>query len=111
MLNSLASDVTKLGGRGNPLRQVIIISQSPAVVGEIDNQDLLIAVNEAHRLSLRALAKTWRVEKAGVPLAAPDLLAGYLDPLRVGLRVPTVESGHAVKEHDFQLDLPLGEVH
>ncbi|MCC7156094.1 MAG: AAA family ATPase [Bryobacterales bacterium] len=111
MLTSMASDVTKLGGRGNPLRQVMIISQSPAIVGGVGNQDLLIAAHHRQGLSLHAIAKTWRAEKARNPAASPDMLAAYLDPLRAGLRIPAADAGPSLVDPDFQLDLPLGEVH
>lgn len=111
MLTSMASDVTKLGGRGNPLRQVMIISQSPAIVGKVNPQDLLFAVRKRQDLTLCALGKSWRAEKGRGAVASPEMLSGYLDPLRAGLRIPVPDGGPALVDADFQMDLPLGEVH
>ncbi len=73
LLEAIATDQTEAIGPDNPLRQVIINTHSPAVVSEIDPEDLLLAelreeVQEGRRfqrLHFAALAGTWRTRGGG----------------------------------------------
>jgi len=92
LLKDIAVDTRYALGEGNPLRQVIINTHSPSVVGQVDDADLIAAtpqevVREGHRFKgvvFRTLPGTWRAQ--GV--AARDLLPrsglmAYLDPFKV----------------------------
>jgi predicted ATPase len=97
LLTDIAVDAALPVGSDNPLRQVIVNTHSPGVVGEVDDDDLLLASKtEAveggrrfRRLSLSPLGNTWRARAATKAagrrsvIARGDLLA-YLHPVRPG---------------------------
>lgn len=93
LLQDIAVDPSEPDGSDNPLRQVIVNTHSPLIVGEVDDDCLVIAepheVNgESYHLGGRvatvrfaALARTWRTEKAGAGVCSRGTLGTYLNPL------------------------------
>ena len=90
LLKELSVDVDEPIGSDNPLRQVIINTHSPAVVGQVDDDDLLVArpsevYVEGGRccgVSFSWLSDTWRsVMFPEVPTASKGTLGAYLNPL------------------------------
>jgi hypothetical protein len=89
LLKDIATDTSERLSEDNPLRQVIVNTHSPAVVGEVDSDDILLAqrkesIREADRkrynkLSFGCLSDTWR-SKTGVPVAPSGELLPYLNP-------------------------------
>lgn len=114
LLRDIAVDTDLPLGNDNPLRQVIINTHSPAVVGEVGDSELLIAERREmfrdNRLFKRALfsclSDTWRTkapERAST-VSRGQLLA-YLNPHvreSVSGRHPRV-----IDRSDLQLTLPL----
>lgn len=89
LLGHLAVDVTEGVDEDNPLRQVIINTHSPSVVGCIDDDALLVATAvqtvqdgiEESRLAIRHLPGTWRPHGGdGEPAVTRGDLIGYLNP-------------------------------
>ncbi len=94
LLKDIAVDPSLPVGRDNPLRQVIINTHSPAVVGQVDDDDLVAAeLREQIRgdrrfkgVVFQTLPGTWR--DAGVPerdLMPRSRLLAYLNPFERGL--------------------------
>lgn len=90
LLRDLAVDPEERVSADNPLRQVIVNTHSPTVVGQVDEDDLLVAVPEhvqigrrtAVRPSFRWLAKTWRSKAwPELPALAPGVVVSYLNPV------------------------------
>ncbi len=89
LLQDIATDTTEPLGDDNPLRQVIINTHSPAVVGEIDPADILIAESKEdvradgrryRRLSFSCLSDTWRANTREMGIAQPGAFLPYLNP-------------------------------
>lgn len=89
LLRDISIDTEESVGSENPLRQVIVNTHSPAVVGEVRDDDLLLATTEMIPLgqhwcptpSLRWMADTWRAEvRKDVPAIAPGMVISYLNP-------------------------------
>jgi len=90
LLQDIATDVDEPIGLDNPLRQVIINTHSPAVVGQVPDDSLLVAeLKETvsagrcfRRASFSCLSGTWR-EKApeGVSIVSKGKLLTYLNPI------------------------------
>lgn len=88
LLDELAVDVEEPVDADNPLRQVIINTHSPSVVGCVRDDALLVAhagrgsESAASRLSIRHLPHTWRdQENADEPTVTRGDLLAYLNPL------------------------------
>lgn len=90
LLQDLATDVSEPVGVDNPLRQVIINTHSPSVVGQVPDDSLLVAElketvqsgKQFKRVCFSCLPNTWRVrpaEKTSV-ISRGQLLA-YLNPI------------------------------
>lgn len=90
LLQDLATDVSESAGTDNPLRQVIINTHSPSVVGQVPDDSLLVAElketvqsgKQFKRVCFSCLPGTWReraAEKASV-IPRGQLLA-YLNPI------------------------------
>jgi predicted ATPase len=137
LLQDIATDADIPIGPDNPLRQVIINTHSPAVVGQVPEDSLLIAeLKEAFiserrfkRLSFSYLPGTWRDTKAPeserMPAVAMGKLLAYLNPVvrkdtedrangkgrtRKELHISRQETKRVVDRQDIkQLLLPLGE--
>lgn len=102
LLQDIAMDSSLAIGPDNPLRQVIINTHSPLVVGECPDDSLILArtVEVARgrqvydRVSFQGLSKTWR-EKLHEPTISRGQLISYISPgcLQPGLRSATGFSG------------------
>jgi hypothetical protein len=90
LLQDIATDVDEPIGLGNPLRQVIINTHSPAVVTQIPDDSLLVAElketvrsdQQFKRVCFSCLPDTWR-QKApeGVSVVSLGDLLAYLNPI------------------------------
>jgi predicted ATPase len=118
LLADIATDVEEPIGPDNPLRQVIVNTHSPAVVGQVPDDSLLVtelreAIQDAqpfHRVCLSCLAGTWRA-KHGDRVVSKGQLLSYLNPV-----ISDQETEYhrprtrRVMDHpDLQLLLPLAE--
>ncbi len=90
LLYDIATDTNEALGPDNPLNQVIINTHSPAVVGQIPDDSLLIAelkeyVNQGKRykgLSLKCLSETWRTKAPeNTRIVSRGKLLSYLNPI------------------------------
>jgi predicted ATPase len=89
IVRDLAVDPHQAPDVGNPLRQVIVNTHSPAVVQLVGADDLLLAaerpMRHEHRivraLSLRAMPKTWRSLVLSPPVTSGDLLPYLTVPI------------------------------
>lgn len=88
LLENIAADPNELSGPDNPLRQVMVNSHSPVVVGQISDDCLLVAElketirdgQRFQRASFAALPGTWRSE-AGIDSVPKGRLLDYLNPI------------------------------
>jgi len=89
LLKDIATDVNYKIGPDNPLRQVIVNTHSPSVVGQIPDESLLMAqlkeiiAPDGRRfqgLSFSCLPDTWRASPGQSEISRGDLLA-YLNPI------------------------------
>ncbi len=113
LLRALATDPKEPADDDNPLRQVIVNTHSPAVVGQVEDEDLLLVVpedtlREGHRCAkpvLRWLADTWRAKaRSNVASLAPGQILTYLNPMEPTGR----QSGRRVVDRsDLQRWLPF----
>jgi predicted ATPase len=126
LLRDIATDTEEPIGDDNPLRQVIINTHSPAVVGEVEDDDILIAELKEDlrktdgvrygKLSFSCLSNTWRADTGQVPIAQPGAFLPYLNPnkLRFGEPVPPRSTQmrrrrRVAEREDLQLGLSLGD--
>lgn len=126
LLKDLSVDTSEEVGPDNPLRQVIVNTHSPAVVGLVDDADLLVAEstevildgnrNQAVRFSW--LDETWRSKiRPEQRTLARGKLQAYLNPLSVDDDIDANslfergrEPRRRVKDRqDLQLLLPYGQ--
>jgi len=107
LLKDIATDVEEPIGPDNPLRQVIVNTHSPAVVGQIHDDCLLVA-DRAERIQngnrfksarFSCLSKTWR-QKAPeeISIVSRGALLSYLNP--VAAQVPEQSYGLQKKKTD-----------
>jgi predicted ATPase len=123
LLQDIAVDTEEPVGHDNPLRQVVVNTHSPAVVGEVPEESLLMAelFEQDHNgrrfkgARFCALADTWRA-KLGVPAVSKGKLLAYLNPhlppeIRLGGSRPSaLRSRRVVDREDVaQLHLPFHE--
>lgn len=89
LLQDIAMDVYEPEGADNPLRQVIVNTHSPAVVGEVDDDSLVIALlreavwdgHRFNRASFACLPGTWRAKATPPPeVASLGTLSPFLNP-------------------------------
>lgn len=89
LLSDISVDTEESVGPENPLRQVIVNTHSPAVVGEVQDDDLLLATTEivpfeqrwCSTPSLGWMANTWRAAaRPEMPAIAPGVVVSYLNP-------------------------------
>jgi hypothetical protein len=89
LLQDIAADVDEPVGPDNPLRQVIVNTHSPTVVGEVHDDSLVIAeLQEAirngdryRRACFSCLPDTWRAKSSPPPgIASRGTLLAYLNP-------------------------------
>lgn len=97
LLQDTATDPGEPVAETNPLRQVIVNTHSPSVVGEVPDGSLLVARSHeacprgtAYRAaSFACLSETWREEGvSGVPVISRDDLLAYLNPESLRARAP-----------------------
>ncbi len=111
LLQDLAVDPKAPVGHDNPLRQVIVNTHSPAVVGRVPDDSLVCASIEptgepgrrATAASFRWLAGTWRarLRRDRRPLAKGEL-ASYLEPTQArGVRRTRVRRAGARKRGEL----------
>jgi len=90
LLRDIAVDPTLPIGDDNPLRQVIINTHSPVVVGQAPDDTLVFAVPEQQvvvgsiikGVSFRCLTGTWRAEaSARIPIIAKGKALSFLQPI------------------------------
>lgn len=90
LLKDLSVDTGQPAGSDNPLRQVIVNTHSPAVVGLVEDDDLLVAVgreelvgpNRCRGVEFTWLEDTWRHKSfPDVRTATGGTLGAYLNPL------------------------------
>lgn len=92
LLKDLATDINEPIEPGNPLRQVIVNTHSPAVVSEVPDDSLIIAELvetmidgvRGNKVRFSCLDSTWRshaVEKP--PIVAKGKLISYLNPCAI----------------------------
>ena len=106
LLQDIATDTDEPVGEDNPLRQVIVNTHSPAVVGEVPDGSLLVAelaeklVGQKRFRCARfsALPDTWRA-RADAPMVSKGRLLAYLNP----------HLGAAARGDDAPLRLKAGE--
>lgn len=83
LLQDIACDITLPVDNDNPLRQVIINTHSPLVVGEVMESSLLFAqsekANDSKYVIYKGLKDTWREELTKNYLNKADLI-NYLNP-------------------------------
>ncbi|WP_295587642.1 hypothetical protein [uncultured Lamprocystis sp.] len=73
----------------NPLRQVIINTHSPVVVGQVPEDTVVFAVPEQRvvggssikGVSFRSFSGTWRAADAGLPVIAKGKALAFLNPI------------------------------
>ncbi|WP_428261541.1 AAA family ATPase [Haliangium sp.] len=121
LLQDIACDPKQPAGRDNPLRQVIINTHAPAVVGQVPDDSLVVAEprrrisdgEEVASVRFSALPNTWRTAKAGVPACQRGRLLGYLNPIAAEPEADADESGtrrqgttRVVDRSDIQPFLP-----
>lgn len=102
LLKGIAVDTALPVGDDNPLRQVIVNTHSPVVVGEIEDDDLLGAdVREAsdggrlfRKVVFQCLPETWRAGLEPAPQTLPKgALLAYLNPVPDRVSEPTPQPG------------------
>jgi hypothetical protein len=119
LLEDIATDAEEPIGPDNPLRQVIVNTHSPAVVGQVPDDSLLVTeLRETlqdgqpfRRVCFRCLPDTWRAKDGDRVVSKGQLLA-YLNPI-----IGDQDSGYyqsktrRVRDHPDlqQLLLPLAE--
>ncbi len=95
LLHRLAVDPRRGPGPGNPLRQVLVATHSPAFVQLVDAADLLIATRERLEgrpptLRCRPLAGTWRARYGAPALSSGTALAYLTTPPGEQIRLPSI---------------------
>lgn len=119
LLEALATDPSEAINEENPLRQVIVNTHSPAVVSQIQDEDLLLVVpedtlREGHRCVrpvFRWLGDTWRAKsRPNVSALSPGKILTYLNPVEPLGRRPESRSRRSrrvVDRPDLQRWLPF----
>lgn len=119
LLQAIATDPNESIGPENPLRQVIVNTHSPAVVGHVLDDALLVAVVEEAvgngrrfpRVVFKPLPDTWRDKIGGGPKpVARGLLLSYLNPLGETFNEPPKSGAKArrvMDRNDLQITLPF----
>jgi predicted ATPase len=89
LIKNLTVDVEDPVGPDNPLRQVIVNTHSPAVVGLVEDSDLLVAErkevivnsNRTQAVTFSWLSETWRADKFhDIAPVSRGFLGAYLNP-------------------------------
>lgn len=89
LLQDIATDPSSVFDPSDPLRQIIVNTHSPAVVGQIDDDCLLLAESKeflangvrARRAVFSALSDTWRSKRdPSTPITSLGKVLAYLNP-------------------------------
>lgn len=123
LLKDIAVDATLPVEQDNPLRQMIINTHSPAVVGEINDSSLVVAESRRVRwqsddvstVRFSSLSDTWRTKQAGMPECPRGQLLSYLQPFSTPEEAPETypeqdqkhRSQRVIDRNDMQMMLPL----
>lgn len=89
LLQDIAADPNLPTGDDNPLRQVVINTHSPVVVGQVPEDTLIFAEPQQQTIqgniikgvSFRCLTQTWRADKAKMPIIAKGKAIAFLQPI------------------------------
>jgi predicted ATPase len=89
LLQDIAVDPTLPTGDDNPLRQVVINTHSPVVVGQVPEDTVIFAEPQQQKIqgslikgvSFRCLTQTWRADKAKMPIIAKGKAIAFLQPI------------------------------
>jgi len=117
LLQDIATDVQEEVSSDNPLRQVIVNTHSPTVVGQIPDDSLLVAElketvqDERHfkRVSFSCLPDTWRQSAPeGINPVSKGKLIAYLNPI---IPTETKSEFNEVDEKLTQTKLLLPSAH
>ena len=112
LLRDIASDVNEPLEHDNPLRQVIVNTHSPAVVCQVPDDSLVIAVLKEKRkdrqrfrsICLSCLPGTWRSEDPeAVNVVSRGNMLAYLNPVEKKKK----KGNRVVDRSDLQLMLPF----
>ena len=115
LLQDIATDTDKAIGIDNPLRQVIVNTHSPSVVGQVPDDSLLVAElketirhgRRFRRVSFNCLPDTWRVKVPGTSMVSRGKLLSYLNPiLRASALDYKPSTRRVVDRSDLQPYLP-----
>jgi len=121
LLQDIATDVNEPVDSDNSLRQVVINTHSPAVVGEVPDDSLVVAeleevVRDGHRfkaVSFSCLPKTWRAKSEHAPsIASRGALLAYLNPhsrAALDAKSKPAQKRRVVDRPDIQPLLPFSE--
>ncbi len=119
LLQEMAVDVDEPLSAKNPLRQVIVNTHSPAVVTQVSEESVLVALSrEARRegvgsfrkVELHPLPGTWRAKLAGSKEPVPyDEMLAYLNPLRPSAAWRPVAKRRRRRGKDEEPLLPFAE--
>lgn len=90
LVSDLAVDLDFPVGLDNPLRQVILNTHSPQLVGLVHADALVLAARQGsaegiESLQLRAPAGTWRAQLPGAEFASPGEVIAFLNSLQTAL--------------------------
>lgn len=128
LLKDIATDTDWPIGSDNPLRQVIINTHSPAVVQQIQDDDLLVAEaretlqngKRFKRVCFSGLSDTWRTRSAETKVVPRGTLLSYLNPVsqsngnsvelilnNPSMKTPLNKSRRVIDRPDLQLLLPI----
>jgi hypothetical protein len=89
LLQDIATDPQVSVDDANPLRQVIINTHSPTVVGQVPEDSLVVAEpwrrqwsgQDVQTVRFSALPDVWRTTRAAVPACPMGKLLSYLNPI------------------------------
>ena len=113
LLEAIAVDTLMDVGLDNPLRQVIINTHSPSVVGQVADEDLLVAEIKAGGVYFSCLPDTWRDKKCSTPTVSRGTLAVYLNPVTTSNEPINQKNGNGnprrrvIDRTDLQMLLPF----
>jgi len=127
LLQDIAAGVEEPVDEDNPLRQVIVNTHSPAVVAEIPDDCLLVAMAEdivdngkwSSKARFGCLPETWReAAPEGTPIVPKGRLLAYLNPVAASASAPAEAAERdqrrkkgrrkVAQRHDLQPLLPWG---
>lgn len=116
LLQDIAVDPNLAAGEDNPLRQVIINTHSPVVVGQVPDDTVIFAVPEQQEVqgnaikgvSFRCLSGTWRSDTARMSTIARGKAISFLQPIAEKGDPSRRGAGRRVMDReDLQLKLDL----